>query len=214
MDRREMLTRAFVPHPASPGATRYTNVVLRNQNDQAVKFYDDLIKGKQCVVNFMYAECHGSCPAVTQTLKTIYRELKDRMGRDLFFYSLTIKPEEDTPAALKHYAEARNVDLPGWYFLTGSRYDLETVRFRLFGMDHPGFDNDLTLHTSYLRIINDARNSWGMAQAFASNRNILRRIAWQDAPKSYAERVAESRARQVVIEQEVKKWGYRRDSMS
>ena len=214
MDRRELLTKAFEPHPASPGVSRYTNAVLRNQNNEAVKFYDDLIRGKQCVVNFFYAECHGSCPAVTQTLKTIYRELKDRMGKDLFFYSMTIKPEDDTPAALKHYAEARNVDLPGWSFLTGDRYDLETIRYRLFGMDHPGFDSDLTLHTSYLRIINDARNSWGMAQAFATNANILRRIAWQDPPKSYAERVKESRARQVIIEQEVKKYGYRRDSMS
>jgi hypothetical protein len=53
-----------------------------------------------------------------------------------------------------------------------------------------------------------------MAQAFATQRNILRRIAWQDPPKSYAERVIESRARQVLIEQEVKKYGYRRDVMS
>ena len=53
-----------------------------------------------------------------------------------------------------------------------------------------------------------------MAQAFASNRNILRRIAWQDPPKSYGQRVIESRARQILIEQEVKKYGYRRDNMS
>src|ERR1044072_3651007 len=214
MERRELLTRVFEPHPSSPGVTRYTNAVLRTHNNEEVKFYNDLIRGKQCVVNFMYAECHGSCPAVTQTLKTIYRELKDRMGNDLFFYSITTKPEEDTPAALKHYAEARNVDLPGWQFLTGESYDIETIRFRLFGMDHPGFDDDLTLHSSYLRIINDNRNSWGMAQAFASNRKILRRIAGQAPPKSYAQRVVEARARQVLIEQEVKKWGYRRDSMS
>src|ERR1043166_4313303 len=214
MDRRELVTRVFEPHPASPGPARYTNAVLRTHNNEEVKFYNDLIRGKQCVINFMYAECHGSCPVVTQTLKTIYRELKDRMGKDLFFYSITTKPEDDTPAALKHYAEGRNVDLPGWSFLTGSRYDLETIRFRLFGMDHPGFDSDLTLHTSSLRIINDAGTSWGMAQAFATNANILRRIAWQAPPKSYAERVIESRARQVIIEQEVKKYGYRRDSMS
>jgi len=214
MDRRELLTKVFEPHPASPGVVRYTNAVLRNQNNEAVKFYDDLIRGKQCVVNFFYAECHGSCPAVTQTLKTIYRELKDRMNNDLFFYSITIKPEDDSPAALKHYAEMRNVDLPGWYFLTGDAYDLKTIRYRLFNMDHPGLDSDLALHSGYLRIINDARNSWGMAQAFASNRNILKRIEWQNPEKSYAERVKESRARQILIEQEVKKYGYRRDVMS
>lgn len=211
MDRRNVLTKIFEPHPASPGAARYTNAVLRTQNNEAVKFYDDLIRGKQCVVNFMYADCHGSCPAVTQTLKTIYRELKDRMGKDLFFYSLTIKPEEDTPAALKHYAEMRNADLPGWHFLTGDPYELKTIRYRLFNMDHPGLDADLALHSGFLRIINDERNSWGMAQAFASNRNILRRIEWQDPPKSYAENVIANRALQELIMKDVKKYGYRRD---
>ena len=211
MDRRELLSRVFEPHPASPGVTRYTNAVLRTQDNEAVKFYDDLIRGKQCVVNFMYAECHGSCPAVTQTLKTIYRTMKDRMGKDLFFYSITIKPQDDTPTALKHYAKMRNVDLPGWYFLTGDAYDLKTIRYRLFNMDHPGLDADEALHSGYLRIINDARNSWGMAQAFASNRNILRRISWQDNPKSYAEMVVVNRAVQQQIMKDVKEFGYRRD---
>src|SRR5215212_10933024 len=146
MERRELLTRVFEPHPASPGISRYTNAVLRNQNNEAVKLYDDLLKGKQCVVNFMYAECHGSCPAVTQTLKTIYRELNDRMGKDLFFYSITTKPQDDTPIALKHYAEMRKADLPGWYFLTGNAYDIETIRFRLFNMGHPGIDLDFAMH--------------------------------------------------------------------
>jgi protein SCO1/2 len=214
MDRRELLGRVFEPHPASPGPVRYTNAVLRTHNNEEVKFYNDLIRGKQCVVNFMYAECHGSCPVVTQTLKTIYRELKDRMGKDLFFYSITLKPDEDTAAALKHYAETRNADLPGWYFLTGEPYDIETIRFRLFGMDHPGFDGDKTLHSSYLRIINDGRNSWGMAQAFATNANILKRISWQDPPKSYAENVIVVQKRQAQIMDEIKNHGYRQGGMN
>jgi protein SCO1/2 len=159
----------------------------------------------------MYAECHGACPLVTQTLKKTYRTLKDRMGKDLFFYSLTTKPEDDSPAALKHYATTRNADLPGWYFLTGSEYDLQTIRFRLFGMGHPGFDLDDSMHAGMLRIVNDARNSWGMAQAFATQKNILKRIEWQDNPKSYAQRVIESRARQILIMKDVEKYGYRRD---
>jgi protein SCO1/2 len=211
MERRDLLTRVFEPHPASPGATRYTNAVLRNQNNEAVKFYDDLIRGKQCVVNFMYAECHGSCPAVTQTLKTIYRQLKDRMGRDLFFYSMTIKPDEDTPAALKHYAESRNVDLPGWYFLTGDPYDIETIRFRLFNMGHPGIDLDFAMHSGTFRIINDATNYWGHAGAFASQKNIMDRIAWADPYKTDAEWAVYARNLQAAIYKDVKKYGYRRD---
>jgi protein SCO1/2 len=206
-----MLTRVFEPHPASPGVSRYTNAVLRTQDNKEVRFYDDLIRGKQVVVNFMYAECHGACPLVTQTLKKTYTQLKERMGKDLFFYSITTKPEDDSPEALKHYAKTRKADLPGWYFLTGKPYDIETIRFRLFGMGHPGFDLDDAMHAGMLRIINDGRNSWGMAQAFATQKNILKRIEWQDPQKSYAERVVASRARMAKILDDVKKYGYRRD---
>ena len=163
------------------------------------------------MVQFMYAECRGACSLTTQRMKRIYSQLKDRMGKDLFFYSISIKPEDDTPAAMKHYAEMNNVDLPGWVFLTGEPEDIKTIRFRLFGMSHPGFDLDDAMHAGMLRILNDNRNSWGMAQAFASDKHILKRISWHDPQKSYAERVIENRALQVAIMSDVKKYGYRRD---
>jgi hypothetical protein len=78
-------------------------------------------------------------------------------------------------------------------------------------MGHPGFDLDDSMHAGMLRIVNDARNSWGMAQAFATQKNILKRIEWQDNPKSYAQRVIESRTLQVQIMKDVEKYGYRRD---
>lgn len=211
MERRKLLKRLFEPHPASPGVARYTNAVLRTQDNKEVRFYDDLIRGRQVMVNFMYAECQGACGLTTQKLKGIYSQLKNRMGNDLFFYSISIKPEDDTPAAMKHYAQMNKADLPGWYFLTGDPYDIETIRFRLFGMSHPGFDLDEAMHAGLLRIINDNRNSWGMAQAFASDKHILKRISWHDPQKSYAELVKEYNAVQKLIDRDVKLYGYRRD---
>ena len=210
MDRRSLFSRgAFTPHPSSQGAAKFTNAVLRTHDNKAVKFYDDLIRGKQCVINMMYADCHGACPLVTTVLKRTYRDLKDRMGKDLFFYSISVKPQDDTPAALKHYAEMRGADLPGWYFLTGEPYDIETIRFRLFNMGHPGIDLDFAMHSGTFRIINDATNYWGHAGAFASQKNILTRIAWADPYKSYAEWAQVSRARQIQINNDIKKYGYR-----
>jgi protein SCO1/2 len=196
MERRKLLSRLFEPHPASPGVSRYTNAVLRTQDNKEVKFYDDLIRGRQVMINFMYAECQGACSLATQKLKRIYNELKPRMGKDLFFYSLTIKPEDDTPTALKHYAKMNKVDLPGWLFLTGDPYDMLTIRFRLFGMSHPGFDLDEAMHAGMMRILNDNRNSWGMAQVFASDKHILKRISWHDPQKSYGEMFKEYQALQ------------------
>jgi protein SCO1/2 len=214
MKRRDLFStltsKSFVPHPASPGAGRFTNALLRTQDGDEVRFYDDLIKGRQTVINFMYAECHGACPMVTSTLIKVYRELKDRMGKDIFFYSITIKPEADTPEELKHYAMMRNADLPGWTFLTGKAYDLETIRFRMLGMGHPGFDLDAAMHAGTLRIINDATNTWTMVEAFSSLNNIVTHINWADPPKSYAERLADSMVRQKLIDADVKRYGYRR----
>jgi protein SCO1 len=216
MKRRNLLTDiasrpSFEPHIASPGVARFTNALLRTQDNQEVRFYDDLIRGRQVVINFMYADCHGACPMVTSTLIKAYQALQPRMGRDIFFYSITVKPETDTPEALKHYAKTRRANLPGWTFLSGDPYDIETIRFRLFGMNHPGFDLDSAMHAGTLRIINDATNVWTVVEAFASLKTILKHISWADPPKSYAERWAESLAQQVLIDKQVKKYGYVRD---
>ncbi|HKU78070.1 MAG TPA: SCO family protein [Pyrinomonadaceae bacterium] len=209
MDRRSILSRVFKPSPYSQGAAKFTNAVLRTQDNKEVRFYDDLIKGKQAVINLMYADCHGACPLVTTVMKRTYRDLKDRMGKDLFFYSISVKPQDDTPAALKHYAEMRKADLPGWYFLTGDAYDIETIRYRLFNMGHVGVDTDFAMHSGTFRIVNDATNYWGHAQAFASQQNILQRIAWADPYKTHAEWSVYARNLQAKIDKDVKKYGFR-----
>jgi protein SCO1 len=209
MDRRSMLNKVFTPHRYSQGAAKFTNALLRTQDNKEVRFYDDLIKGKQCVINLMYAECHGACPLVTTVMKRTYRDLKDRMGKDLFFYSISVKPEDDSPAALKHYAQMRNADLPGWYFLTGDAYDIETIRYRLFNMGHIGVDTDFAMHSGTFRIVNDATNYWGHAAAFASQANILQRIAWADPYKTPAEWDVYAQKLQAQINKDVKKYGFR-----
>ena len=211
MDRRTMLNRVFTPHRYSQGAAKFTNALLRTQDNKEVRFYDDLIKGKQCVINLMYAQCHGACPLVTTVMKRTYRDLKDRMGKDLFFYSISVKPQDDSPEALKHYAEMRNADLPGWYFLTGDAYDIETIRFRLFNMGHIGVDTDFAMHSGTFRIINDATNYWGHAGAFASQQHILQRISWADPYKTPAEWDVYAQKLQASINRDVKKYGYRRE---
>ena len=211
MDRRSMMSKVFTPHRYSQGAAKFTNALLRTQDNKEVRCYDDLIKGKQCVINLMYAQCHGACPLVTTVMKRTYRDLKDRMGKDLFFYSISVKPEDDSPAALKHYAEMRKADLPGWYFLTGDAYDIETIRFRLFNMGHIGVDTDFAMHSGTFRIVNDATNYWGHAGAFASQQHILQRISWADPYKTPAEWDVYAQKLQASINAQVKKYGYRRE---
>ena len=79
------------------------NIPLITQDGQTVHFYDDMIKGKIVAVNFIYTSCLFTCPLETARLAQVQRLLGGRVGKDIFFYSISIDPDHDTPAVLKDY---------------------------------------------------------------------------------------------------------------
>ena len=199
-----------VPHVASPGPAFFTNALLRTNENKEVRFYDDLIKGKQVLINLMYATCEGTCPVITSNLVKVHKALKDRMGKDLFMYSITVKPEDDNPAAMKDYAEMHGALLPGWTFLTGDPYDIETIRYRLFNMNHIAVDTDVYSHTSFLLIINDATNRWLHVDPQISLSGVLRKISWADPPKTREQIIEDNKKLQEQIDKERRMYGYRK----
>ena len=61
-------SRATEPRRSAPSPTvpsRFPNIVLRTQDDKAVRFYDDLIRDRIVVINMIYTRCQGLCPAMT-----------------------------------------------------------------------------------------------------------------------------------------------------
>ena len=199
-----------VPHVASPGPAIFTNARLRTHENREVRFYEDLIKGKQVLINLMYATCEGTCPVITSNLVKVHNALKDRMGKDLFMYSITVKPEDDNPAAMKDYAEMHGALLPGWTFLTGDPYDIETIRYRLFNMNHIAVDTDVYSHTSFLLIINDATNRWLHVDPQISLSGVLRKISWADPPKTRQQIIEDNKKLQEQIDKERRMYGYRK----
>src|SRR5215510_7619186 len=140
MSARELLQLAHLP-----------NVQLLTQHGKKVRFYDDLVKNKKVVINFMYTNCEKQCPVVTANLVRVQRLLHDRAGRDIFFYSITLKPEEDTPKALRRYATMHQTG-PGWLFLTGKAEDIEVLRRALgFQWSDPVRDAQKASHLSMVR---------------------------------------------------------------
>ncbi|HEX4955355.1 MAG TPA: hypothetical protein VF017_18345 [Thermoanaerobaculia bacterium] len=43
----------------NPFADRFPNAVLTTHEGKRVRFYDDILKGKIVMINFMYATCKG-----------------------------------------------------------------------------------------------------------------------------------------------------------
>jgi protein SCO1/2 len=80
------------------------------------------------------------------------------MGKEVFFYSITIEPDIDTPKVLKAYAEKYN-NGQGWTFLTGKEADIKLISRKL-GLDSLPDVNDPDGHTPHLLIGNDATGLW------------------------------------------------------
>jgi len=156
------------------GRQRFPNVPLLTQNGERVRFYDDLVKGKIVMINAFYATCNGICPRGTRTLREVQERLGDRVGREVFMYSLTLKPAEDTPDVLKDYAETYDV-APGWTFLTGRPEDCELLRRRLgFQLTDPKLDADTSQHTGSVLAGNETIDRWLMCPTSIPAVEILR----------------------------------------
>ena len=200
MRRRELLTnrnlislvsgstaQATSQHPLTPSsgprANYFPNVILRTHENRPVRFYDDLIRNKLVVINMMYAQCTGICPGMTANLARVQKLLGDRVGRDIFMYSLTLEPAKDTPQVLKHYAEMYNVK-PGWMFLTGNPGDMEQLRRKLgFVNPDPILDKDRSQHIGLVRYGNEALDRWAACPALSNPEQIAKSILWMEAAK-------------------------------
>jgi protein SCO1/2 len=112
------------------GENYFPNVPLITHEGKEVRFYDDLIKGKVVAINFIFTSCPSVCPAETAKLRQVQKVLGDRVGNDVFMYSISIDPETDTPEVLKAYREKFNIG-PGWTFLTGKEEDITLLRKKL-----------------------------------------------------------------------------------
>ena len=163
---------------AESTAASLPNVVLTTHENNTVRFYDDLVKGRVVLINFMFTNCKRFCPVTTPNLVRVQVALGDRVGRDIFLYSITLDPATDTPEVLKDYAKKVGAG-PGWTFLTGKAEDIGKLRRRLgvYNRD-PIIDADKTRHGGLVVYGNDAIGRWaaipGLNKAEVIVRAVLR----------------------------------------
>lgn len=157
------------------GANYFPNVTLVTHEGKPVRFFDDLIKGKVVVVNFMFTSCPDVCPLETAQLREVQEILGDRVGRDVFMYSISIDPETDTPEVLRKYMERFEVG-PGWTFLTGKEDDITLLRRKLGLLGEGEPTDNLATHNLNLVIGNQATGQWMKAAPFENPHILATRI--------------------------------------
>src|SRR5262245_41799732 len=151
-----VLTLAGMPGAQASrwGKSYFPDATVVTQDGKTLNFYDDLIKDKVFVLSFLFTSCKDVCPLATARLAELQQKLGDSMGRDIFFYSLSIDPETDTPDRLKQYADAFGAG-PGWLFLTGKPEDIRAIRQKLGDRSRV-----LSEHRNEILLGNGATGEW------------------------------------------------------
>jgi protein SCO1/2 len=110
------------------------------------------LRGKVVAVTFIYASCADTCPLLTAKLAGLQARLGTDFGAKVFFVSITVDPERDTPAVLKRYAQVHGANLAGWAFLTGTPAEIQQVtrHYGIYYKKRPRGEVDHTFLTSLI----------------------------------------------------------------
>ena len=149
----------------------FTDVLLVNQNNERMRFYSDLLKGKVVVINTFYTECTGSCPVHMQKFVEIQKALGDHLGQDVHLISISVDPTTDTPPRLKEYAERFDAK-PGWYFLTGKKADVEMALYKV-----GQYVKTKEAHLDLIIIGNEPARRWKKANGMAPTESLIKQVS-------------------------------------
>ncbi len=72
-------------------------MALTDQNGKSVHLYDDLLKGKIVLLDFIYTQCTEACSPLTQNLAQVQDLLGSKVGGTVNMVSISVDPVNDTP---------------------------------------------------------------------------------------------------------------------
>jgi protein SCO1/2 len=127
-----------VPSPSGKAPVMQRSVVLDippialvREDGHPVDFPRELDDGRAVMVNFIFTSCSSICPISSQTFSQFQKMLGAGATR-VHLVSVSIDPEEDTPAALRRYAQKYDAQT-GWNHYTGT-IEATTATQKAFGI--------------------------------------------------------------------------------
>jgi len=94
------------------------DISLLRESGQSVALAPELNDGRPVVMNFIYTTCETSCPLSSATFSLFDQRLGGERDK-VHLVSISIDPEQDTPARLRAYAKKFHAG-PEWQFYTGT----------------------------------------------------------------------------------------------
>lgn len=76
------------------------------------------LAGKPVAISMVYLTCKFSCPTTVAHMKELKSLLPDALKNEVQFVLISFDGKNDSPAAMKRYAEKNKLAFPTWRFLT------------------------------------------------------------------------------------------------
>ncbi|ADU31195.1 SCO family protein [Evansella cellulosilytica] len=112
------------------------------------------MEGTYWVAKFVFTRCPTVCMTMTPNMVQLQEALAEE-DLDVEIISFTVDPEFDSPEALQDYAEAYNVSLNNWDFITGySEDDITAFALESFAGTVMPAENDI-IHPTRFYVVND-----------------------------------------------------------
>jgi cytochrome oxidase Cu insertion factor (SCO1/SenC/PrrC family) len=134
------------PEAALPDYGAVPSFSLTERSERRITL-DDL-RGYVWIADFIFTNCAGPCPLMTQRMAALQEELPLKKG--LRLVSISVDPERDTPEVLRSYAEAAGARKDLWLFLTGERAAIFKLAVEGF---HMGSTSDPLLHSTRFALV-------------------------------------------------------------
>ena len=133
----------------------FTDTEVVDQNGKKQRFYSDVLKGRVVLISFIFTNCEFACPMQAQKLKQARAMMVPAIKDEVWYVTLSVDPERDTPEAMKQFAERQGVDESRWIFLTGEKDKIEYL-IRKLGQYTP----DIESHTTLMLAGNTKTRHW------------------------------------------------------
>jgi protein SCO1/2 len=187
-------SRDWVSGQIATGKRFIPNVPVITHQGEHKLFYDDLVKDRTVIVQFMSIAHHARYPA-TRNLVQVQELLGSRLGDDVFMYSITADPQNDSARSLARFA-GQHYARRGWLFLTGDESALLSLKNAFFvhggghaehshgksvshaddSRDEAGITPDCSM--GLLRYGNDTTGLWGSVPTKTDAAMIVERLSW------------------------------------
>ncbi len=145
-------------------------MTLTRDDGKVVSLPAELDDGRPVALDFVYTSCTTICPVLSGTFARLQARL-DAAGRPYHLVSISIDPEQDSPARLAAYARRFHAG-PAWQHYTGTAEASVAVQ-RAFG----AWRGDKMSHAPVTFLRAAPGRPWTRLDGFASPEELERRLA-------------------------------------